>query len=94
MTDAFTPAPFRYRWTVTHDVPSPATVTEGRAFRAVRVRYGLTLREVAIGWGIGDVEAGELERGVRRFRTPADLNAALSQLWLWAMEKSKGAIGR
>lgn len=94
MTDAFTPTPFRYRWTVSRIVPSPATVAEGRAFRAVRVRYGLTLRELAAGWRVPDVEVGELERGLRRFATPADLSAALSQLWLWAMEKSKGTIGR
>lgn len=69
-------------------MPAPVTVAEGRAFRAARVRYGLTLREVAAGWQLGDVEVGDLERGRRRFAAPADMHAALSQLWLWAVEKN------
>lgn len=61
---------------------------QGHAFRAVRIMYGLTLREVADGWRISHVELGELERGHRHFITPADMQAALSQLWLWAVEKT------
>ena len=64
-------------------------VRHGTCFRAARVTYGLTLREVASGWGMSDVEVGELERGIRRFVAPADLHAALQQLWCWANEKNR-----
>ena len=109
MTDAFEPTPFRFTWRTERperEPPPPgysyvdqqwrdtAAVQHGECFRGARVTYGLTLRDVAAGWRISEVEVGELERGLRRFRTPADLSAALSQLWLWGMEKSKGAIGR
>lgn len=85
---AFVPSAFRFTWRTAEVMPSSATVEEGRAFRAVRVRYCLTLREVAAGWRVSDVEVGGLERGKRRFQTPADFGAALSQLWLWAVEKN------
>lgn len=86
--DAFTPSPFRFAWQ-TRNVPPGASqrVEQGAAFQAVRVLYGLTLREVADGWRVPHVEVGELERGLRHFASPADMHAALQQLWCWANEK-------
>lgn len=78
----------RYAWRTVEVIPDPATVAVGRAFRAIRIAYGLTLREVADGWSIPHVEMGDLERGKRRFTSPADLHAALCQLWLWAVAKN------
>lgn len=85
--------PLRFTWRTSPTVKDSSTgwlprVEQGNAFRAVRVMYGLTLREVADGWGVPHVELGELERGHRHFTTPADMQAALSQLWLWAVEKN------
>lgn len=83
---------FRFAWRTEPTVKVTANgwlpqLQQGSAFRAVRVMYGLTLREVADGWGVQHVEIGELERGHRHFIKPADMQAALSQLWLWAVEK-------
>jgi hypothetical protein len=50
--------------------------------------YGLTMGDVARGWGIRVSEVSDLERGHRHFVAPADMQAALSQLWLWAIEKN------
>jgi hypothetical protein len=91
----FAPTPFRCPWvTMPADKGSllVARTAErhGSAFRAARVEYGLTLRDVAAGWRISEVEVGELERGLRCFRAPADLHAALQQLWCWASEKNQG----
>lgn len=65
-------------------------LAQGRAFRAVRMMYGLTMGEVARGWGLRVSEVSDLERGYRCFISPADMQAALSQLWLWAVEKNPG----
>lgn len=64
----------------------------GEAFRALRVECGLSLGDVARGWGITEVEVGELERGLRRFPCPADLWAALQQLWCWGSERNRAAL--
>jgi hypothetical protein len=92
---AFTPTPFRFTWRTTPTEKESANgwlpqLEQGRAFRAVRLMYGLTLRDVADGWRAPHVEVGELERGHRHFVTPADMQAAVSQLWLWAVEKNPG----
>jgi len=99
MTDHFTPTLFRFLWNVAPTVKESSAgwlpqLEQGHAFRAIRVMYGLTLRDVAAGWKVSCVEVGELERGHRHFTTPADMSGAITQLWLWAMEKSRGAIGR
>ncbi|NTX07020.1 helix-turn-helix transcriptional regulator [Myxococcus sp. CA040A] len=59
----------------------------GQVFRACRVELGLSLRDVATGWGVNATVLGELERGKRRFPAPADLFAALQQLFTWACER-------
>lgn|GEM_PF-3262219 len=61
--------------------------THGQMFRAFRVEVGLSLRDVATGWGVEQTVLGELERGERRFPSPADLFAALQQLFAWACER-------
>lgn len=63
-------------------------LAQGAAFKTVRMMYGLTMGEVARGWGIRVTEVSDLERGYSRFATPADMQAALSQIWLWAVEKN------
>lgn len=88
----FNPSPFRFTWRTTRVVRAEDVVPgerQGRAFRGARVEFGLTLREVAHGWRLSDVEVGELERGLRRFIAPADLHAALQQLWCWGCEKNQ-----
>jgi hypothetical protein len=92
---AFIASPFRFPWrtrltTKTSTDGWLPQIELGHGFRAIRVMYGLTLREISAGWQISDVESGELERGHRHFATPADMQAALSQLWLWAVEKNPG----
>nr|WP_255666373.1 helix-turn-helix transcriptional regulator [Myxococcus sp. AS-1-15] len=61
--------------------------SDGQVFRALRVELRLSLREIAAGWGVSPAMLGELERGRRRFASPADLFAALQQLWQWACER-------
>lgn len=88
---AATPYRFTWRTAITRKDTAAGWLPEleqGHAFRAVCMMYGLTLREVADGWRISHVELGQLERGHRHFVTPADMQAALSQLWLWAVEKN------
>ncbi|WP_163869620.1 helix-turn-helix domain-containing protein [Myxococcus eversor] len=68
--------------------------THGKVFRAFRVEVGLSLRDVATGWGVEETVLGELERGKRRFPSPADLYAALQQLFTWACERhGYGSLG-
>lgn len=78
---------FRFMWRTKTASPMSAG-REGRAFRTVRRLYGLGVREVARGWILAPSSITALERGRLRFRTPADMQAALSQLWLWAVEKN------
>jgi hypothetical protein len=67
-----------------------STGREGRAFRTIRRLYGLGARDVAVGWALPTSTITALERGRLRLRSPADMQAALSQLWLWAVEKTPG----
>lgn len=60
---------------------------DGRLFRDWRVTLGLGLQEVAAGWGVSAVVLGELERGERRFPSPADAWGAQQQLFTWACER-------
>lgn len=84
-----------------HDDPLGSLVESGKretngrhgaAFRALRAECGLSLGDVARGWGVSVVEVSELERGLRRFPSPADLWAALQQLWCWGTECNRGAL--
>lgn len=80
-------SPFRFTWRTRAASPHSAG-REGRAFRTIRRLYGLGVREVARGWVLPQSSITNLERGWLRFRSPADMHAALSQLWLWAVEKT------
>jgi len=90
---------WRFRWSTTPvkrveqlagNLPDTITATADRhaaGFRSARVEFGLTLREVSQAWGVSAVEIGELERGQRRFLSPADFYAAMQQLFCWASER-------
>jgi hypothetical protein len=80
-------SPFRFAWRVRSSSPF-SYGREGRAFRTIRKLYGLGSREVARGWGVRPLVVECLEAGGLRFSTPADMNAALAQLWIWAVEKN------
>lgn len=68
---------------------------DGRLFRLWRIRVGLSIYEVSLGWGVLPSFVCELERGRRRFPSPADAHAALQQLFQWACEKhSHGELSR
>lgn len=88
-TEALT-APERLVGGLVADALVHQAVRHGAAFRAMRTECGLGLRETVAGWGISAVEMSALERGERRFVSPADLKAALDQLWLWGVERNPG----
>lgn len=93
-------SPWRFRWVTvpsngtTHVAGLVAVMSleaaqaerHARAFKSLRVECGLSLGDVARGWGTSVVEVSELERGLRRFPESADLWAALQQLWCWKAE--------
>lgn len=67
---------------------------EGAAFSTIRRAYGLGVREVAKGWDVRCSRITRLERGGYRFCHPSDLDAALRQLWYWAVEKKYPGLAR
>lgn len=66
----------------------------GAIFKGMRMECGLSLGDVARGWGLSVVEVSELERGLRRFPASADLWAALQQLWCWGSEVNRDRLYR
>ena len=58
----------------------------GQAFRAVRVEFGLGLRETAAAYGVTAVEVSALERGERVFPSTDEFWCALRQLHDWGRE--------
>lgn len=79
---------WRYKLTVVDaGRGAPRSKSEGAAFLAIRERCGLSRRDVAIGWGIEAATIRAIESGSLSFPTRHDLQAAISQLWLWASER-------
>lgn len=79
-------SPPRYIWNTHPTMLDREARAQGAAWRTVRHACNLSLADIVAATGTPEHDLRALEQGFRAFATPADFQAALSQLWLWGSE--------